>query len=275
MALERLDGRVALITGAGRGIGRAHALLLAELGASVVVCDVGAELDGRGRDGSVAEAVAGEIAARGGSATADASDVSSFEGGAAAVARALEVFGRIDIVINNAGLARGGAIEALAEEDLRRVLEVNFVGAVGAIRAAWPHMAGQGWGRIINTVSEVALDGRFESGLAYAAAKAAVWSMTLKLAREGRSCGITANAISPGAFTRMNEALFAEEGRPPMDLAPSHVARVAAWLASDAAADVTGRVVHAAGGQHREYVVERRRDTELTRRLDAALASAA
>ncbi len=272
-ASKPLDGRVALVTGAGRGIGRAHALLLARHGARVVVCDIGADLDGSGADRSVAQAVADEITAAGGGALAAPIDVSSFEGAAQAVACSLEAFGRIDIVINNAGLGGGaGGLETLSESALRKVFAVNFDGALGTARAAWPHLRAQGRGRIINTVSEVALDDKFAgASVAYAASKAAVWSMTLVLAREGRASGVTVNALSPGAFTRMNESLFEAGGRPALDLHPMHVARVAAWLASDAAADVTGRIIHAAGGQHREYLTQRHRDTGLVGRLDVAL----
>jgi NAD(P)-dependent dehydrogenase (short-subunit alcohol dehydrogenase family) len=269
-----LDGRVALVTGGGRGIGRAHALLLAERGASVVVCDVGAELDGGGRDPAVAESVVTEIAARGGSAVADGSDISTFAGGAAAVERALDAFGRIDIVVNNAGLAGGSALEDVTEDALDRVMAVNFYGSVGTAKAAWPHLRAQGWGRVVNTVSEVALDTKIPGGggIGYAAAKAAVWSLTISLAEAGREHGVTVNAVSPGAFTRMNEAMFAVSAPPTgLDLDPVHVARVVAWLVSDDAADVTGRIVHAAGGHHREYLTARHRDTDLVRRLDAAL----
>ncbi|MBV9994828.1 MAG: SDR family NAD(P)-dependent oxidoreductase [Caulobacteraceae bacterium] len=273
MERGQFAGRTALVTGAGRGIGRAHARLLAQLGASVLVCDVGAALDGRGRDVAVAEAVAEEIRAAGRAAAADAGDISSFAGGGAAVARTIEAFGRIDIVVNNAGLGGGGGdVEALQESEVKRVFDVNFYGALGVARAAWPHLKAQGWGRIINTVSEVALDSKMPSaGVSYGAAKAAVWSMTLSLAREGAPHGITVNALSPGAFTRMNEALFAAQGRPALDLDPAHVARVAAWLCSEEASDVTGRIIHAAGGQHREYLTGRRKDTELTARVDAGV----
>ena len=271
-----LGGRVALVTGAGRGIGRAHALLLAERGASVVVCDIGAALDGSGQDAAVAALVAAEITAAGGRAVPDTSDISTFPGGAEAVRTALDAFGRIDIVVNNAGLAGGGTIESVTEETLARVMAVNFFGSVGTIKAAWPHLRAQGWGRVVNTVSEVALDTRIPGGggVGYGAAKAAVWSLTLSLAQEGQSHGITVNAVSPGAFTRMNEAIFtANPPAPGLDLDPVHVARVVAWLLSDDAADVTGRVVHAAGGHHREYLTARHRDTDLVARIDAALAA--
>jgi NAD(P)-dependent dehydrogenase (short-subunit alcohol dehydrogenase family) len=270
-----LEGRVALVTGAGRGIGRAHARLLAARGAAVVVCDLGATLDGTGTDATVDATVVAEIAAAGGRAVADASDISSFAGGAQAVASALDAFGRIDIVVNNAGLAGGAGIEAVTEEMLARVMAVNFVGSVATTRAAWSHLVAQGGGRVVNTVSEVALDTKIPGGggIGYGAAKAAVWSLTLSLAEEGRAHGITVNAVSPGAFTRMNAAMFASAAPPPgLDLDPNHVARVVAWLVSDEAADVTGTIVHAAGGHHREYLTARTRDTDLVARLDASIA---
>ena len=269
-----LARRVALVTGAGRGIGRAHALLLAARGASVVVCDVGAALDGGGRDPSVAEAVVDEITAAGGRAVLDVSDVSTFEGGRRAVQAALDAFGGIDIVVNNAGRAGGAGITEISVGELEHLLAVNFVGPVATAQAAWPHLVARGGGRIVNTVSEVAFDARRSGGgIGYGAAKAALWSLTLTLAEAGREHGITVNAVSPGAFTRMNEATFRATPPPPdLDLDPVHVARVVAWLVSDDAVDVTGRVVHAAGGHHREYTTRRDADTELVARIDAALA---
>jgi NAD(P)-dependent dehydrogenase (short-subunit alcohol dehydrogenase family) len=265
-----LRGHVALVTGAGRGIGRAHALLMAERGASVVVCDMGVQADGSGRDLAVAEAVAEEIRAAGGRAVGDGSDVSTFDGGARAVAAGVAAFGKVDIVVNNAGLTGGASIEDVDETGLARQFAVHVYGSVGTTKAAWAMMKAQGWGRVINTVSEAAFPSKVTGGrgggLGYGTAKAAVWAATFGLAGEGIQHGITVNAISPGAFTRMNEAMF-EAVPTDLDLDPIHVARVAAWLASDDAGDVYGRVIHAAGGHLREYVMARHADTPLVRRL--------
>jgi NAD(P)-dependent dehydrogenase (short-subunit alcohol dehydrogenase family) len=279
-----LDGRIALVTGGGRGIGRAHSLLLAERGARVLVCDAGVALDGTDGDALVAQQVVDEIIAAGGSAVASSTDISNFAGGGAVVRAALDAFGGLDIVVNNAGLS-GAAPGDDAEAALWKSLAVNFVGSVGVTQAAWPALVASRRGRVINTVSEASWPnvssanlelGRSDPTLAgaeppfvgYGSAKAAVWSATLSLAGAGAPHGITVNAISPAAFTRMNADLFRQ--RPPpsgLDLDPLHVARVAAWLASDDAADVTGKVIHVAGGQYREYLISRTRDTALVARL--------
>ena len=267
------DRRVALVTGAGRGIGRAHALTLASRGHAVVVNDIGAALDGSGRDESPAQSVVDEIVAAGGTAIADGTDVASVEGGRAAVAAAIAAYGRIDIVVNNAGFAHGGGdIEAPDADQLTALLAVHYLAAVGTMSAAFADMKLRGWGRIVNTVSEVALDTRLPGSLGYGAAKAAVWSATITAARTGAPLGVTVNAISPGARTRMNEDLLdagALGSRPMPDLSPQHVADVVAYLASDDAGDVTGRIIHAAGGAIREYSTTRSAKTELVARLSA------
>ena len=273
---RRLDGKVALVTGAGRGLGRAHALALAGAGASVVVNDIGAALDGSGHDDTPADAVVEEIEARGGRAIADRTNVASVDGGARAVANTVATFGHIDVLVNNAGFAYGGGdIEAPIDAELDALFAVHFKAALGTMSAAFADMRARRWGRIVNTVSEVALDARVAGALGYGAAKAALWSATLTAARAGAAHGITVNAISPGARTRMNEDLLDSGfcgGHPAdLDLSPEHVARVIAYLASDQAGDITGRIIHAAGGALREYSTTRTSRSDLVARLRTAL----
>jgi NAD(P)-dependent dehydrogenase (short-subunit alcohol dehydrogenase family) len=169
----------------------------------VIVNDVGTDLDGRGTDARPAREVVTQIEAAGGAAVVDTTDVASLAGGAAAVAHALDAFGRIDVVVNNAGFAAGGGtLEAPVDAELDALFAVHFKATVGTMSAAFPVMRTQGYGRIVNTVSEVALDARFNGGLGYGAAKAAVWSATLHAAHEGAGAGITANAVSPGECAR-------------------------------------------------------------------------
>jgi NAD(P)-dependent dehydrogenase (short-subunit alcohol dehydrogenase family) len=275
MTTGPLAGRVALVTGGGRGIGRAHALALAADGAAVMVNDLGTTLDGRGRDAAPAEAVAATIRSAGGEARADTTDVASVDGGRRAVARTIEAFGRIDILVNNAGFAHGGGtVEQPVEHEIDALLDVHLKAALGTMSAAFADMRRRGWGRIVNTVSEASLDPRFVGWVGYAAAKAALWAATLAAAAEGAPEGITVNAISPGARTRMNAELidagFRNGSSSALDLDPAHVAAVAAYLVSDAAADITGRIVHAAGGELREYTTTRSARTPLVERLLAA-----
>jgi NAD(P)-dependent dehydrogenase (short-subunit alcohol dehydrogenase family) len=273
---RRLPGRVALVTGGGRGIGRAHALALAARGAAVVVNDVGAALDGSGRDAGPAEQVVAEVVSAGSWGLADTTDVASIDGGRRAVARAIDAFGRIDIVVNNAGFAHGGGdVERPVEAEIDALLAVHLKAALGTMAAAFPDMAARGWGRIVNTVSEAALDARFVGSLGYGAAKAALWSATLAAAAEGAAHGITVNAVSPGARTRMNadllDAGFRAGASARLDLDPAHVAAVVAYLASDEAGDITGRIIHAAGGEVREYATTRSSRSDLVGRLRSAL----
>jgi NAD(P)-dependent dehydrogenase (short-subunit alcohol dehydrogenase family) len=260
MRPQHLAGRVAVVTGAGRGIGRAHALRLASHGAAVVVNDAGVSMDGTGRDESPASSVAEEIVAAGGAALADHTDVSTFAGGAAIVEAAVAAFGHLDIVVNNAGIAADAAVDEITEELLLRLVSVHYIGTVGVCRAAVAHLRAQRYGRIVNTVSEAALDTRFPGGIAYGGAKAAVWAATLAMARQLDGTGVTVNAVSPGARTRMNEALFAAHPSA-LDLEPDHVARVVAAVVGEEAGHLNGRVIHAAAGAVREYQVSRTADT--------------
>jgi NAD(P)-dependent dehydrogenase (short-subunit alcohol dehydrogenase family) len=199
----RFDDRVAVVTGSGRGIGRAHALHLAANGAKVVVADHGVEIDGSGRSHGPADEVVGEITAAGGQACACYASVTQQDEAASIVQTALDQFGRLDIVINNAGIHDPGTFDQLSADQFRAMLDVHFFGALFVLQAAWPHFAEAGYGRVVNTVSEAMLGGI--GGLtSYGAAKGAVFGLTRNLASEGGPLGIKVNAIAPRAYTRMS-----------------------------------------------------------------------
>ena len=195
------EGRVAVVTGAGRGIGRAYARrLLAERGASVVVNDLGGSMEGAGTDAGPASAVVDEIVAAGGVAVADTSDVASAAGGLTLVDTAVEQFGRVDVLVNNAGIIRWAGLPDADADNLASHLAVHVGGSFNTTRAAWPHMVDQGYGRIVMTSSS----GMFglPTNLSYATAKAAVVGMTNSLAIAGAAHGIKVNVIAPAAMTR-------------------------------------------------------------------------
>ncbi|MFU8841054.1 MAG: SDR family oxidoreductase [Nitriliruptoraceae bacterium] len=244
MAGIEFEGRVAVVTGAGGGLGRSHALLLASRGAKVVVNDLGGARDGTGTDASMADQVVAEIEAAGGEAVANHDGVHTWEGGAAIVASAIDTFGRIDIVVNNAGILRDVSFAKLTREQLEPVLDVHLKGAFHVTRAAWPHLKDQGYGRVISTTSGSGLYGNFGQSN-YAAAKLGLVGLTRTLAIEGAKYGITANAIAPVAKSRMTEDIM-----PPAlleRLEPEYVSPLVAYLASDACTD-TGRIFSVGGG---------------------------
>ena len=208
MADLGFDGKVAIVTGAGGGLGREHALLLAKRGALVVVNDLGGAVDGSGGSETPAEQVVEEIKAAGGEAVADANSVATPEGGEAIVQTAIDAFGRIDIVVNNAGILRDKAFHNMTDDLVQPVLDVHLRGAFNVTRPAWGKMREQGYGRVVNTASSAGIIGNFGQA-SYGAAKMGLVGLTHVLAIEGAKHNIKANAISPIARTRMTEEVLA------------------------------------------------------------------
>ena len=251
------DGRVVIVTGAGRGLGRAHALAFAREGAKVVVNDLGVAADGSGEDRTPAQQVVDEIRAAGGEAVTDASDVADFEQAARLVAAALEAFGRLDVVVNNAGFVRDRMFVSCSEEEWDAVVRVHLRGHFCVSRRACDHWRAESKAgravdaRIVNTSSGAGLQGSVGQS-AYAAAKAGIAALTLVQAAELARYGITANAIAPSARTRMTEGPFADMMRKPehgfdaMD--PANVSPLVVWLGSAESREVTGQVFEVAGG---------------------------
>lgn len=199
----RFDDRVAVVTGGGRGVGRSHALLLAARGARVVVADHGGGIDGRGSSSAPADGVAAEIRAAGGEAVACHASVAEEAGAASIVGAAIDTYGRLDIVVNNAGIHDAAPFTELSTAQYQRMLDVHFFGTLFVIRAAWPHFVDAGYGRVVNTVSEAMLGGIPELS-SYGSAKGAVFGLTRNLATEGADAGIKVNAVAPRAYTRMS-----------------------------------------------------------------------
>jgi NAD(P)-dependent dehydrogenase (short-subunit alcohol dehydrogenase family) len=231
---HRFEGRVAVVTGAGRGIGRAYARLLASRGASVVVNDLGGSMDGVGEDAGVAAKVTTEIVGAGGAAMADGSDVSTPEGGRSLIDAAVERFGRLDILINNAGIIRWAGLPEADAENLLSHLAVHVLGSFNTTRAAWPHMVEQGYGRIVMTTSS-GLFGLPEN-LSYATAKGGVIGLTRSLATAGAAHGIKVNLIAPGAVTRM--------AGPAAETGPAGGTAASPWMSPDLVAPMVALLAH-------------------------------
>jgi NAD(P)-dependent dehydrogenase (short-subunit alcohol dehydrogenase family) len=243
-----LDGKVAVVTGAGRGIGRSHARLLAAEGARVVVNDLGTTGEGGGRDAALAREVVEEITASGGIAVANGESVASWDGAGAVVQQAIDEFGRLDILVNNAGFLRDAMSFNMTEEQWDSVIDVHLKGHMAMCHHATKHWRALGKagdevsGRIINTASESGLFG--QAGQAnYSAAKAGIVSMTIVIAREMKKYNVTANVVCPRALTRMTATVGgAEEYMQGPEWEPDNISPLVAFLASDAAADVSGQI---------------------------------
>ncbi len=254
MSELRFDGRVAVITGAGRGLGRAHALLLASRGAKIVVNDLGVGLKGDSAtaDAGPAQEVVAEIKAAGGEAVASTDSVTTPEGGQAIIDTALKHYGRIDILIHNAGNVRRGAIKELSYEDFELVLDVHLRGGFHVVRAAFPHMAAAKYGRIVLTSSINGLYGN-PNVVNYSVAKAGLIGLSNVAAIEGAAEGIKSNVIIPAAVTRMAEGLDTSQ-YPPMD--PELVAPAVAWLAHESCSITGEQLISVAGRVARAFAAE-------------------
>src|SRR5947209_1587438 len=251
------DGRVVIVTGAGGGLGRAHALAFAAEGARVVVNDIGTSREGAGTSAAPAQQVVDEIRAAGGEAVANADDVADWDGAAALVATALAEFGRLDVLVNNAGFLRDRMLAGMSVEEWDGVIRVHLRGHFCPLRHAAGHWrdrvkAGDEVdARIINTSSGAGLMGSVGQGN-YSAAKAGIVGLTLVASAELARYGVTVNAIAPAARTRMTEVAMPDMMRPPEDgfdaMAPENVSPLVVWLGSAESREVTGRVFEVEGG---------------------------
>src|SRR5436305_3561494 len=242
-----LEGKIAIITGSGGGIGREHALLFAREGGKVVVNDLGTDRHGGGKGAEMADKTVAEIKGKGGDAVANYDSVAMREGADGLVWSALNKCGKLDIVVNNAGILRDKTILNMSEQDFDLVLAVHLEGTFLVTQAAARVFKVQGkGGRIVNTTSLSGLMGNFGQGN-YSAAKGGIYSLTRTASMEFARMGVTVNAIAPVALTRMTQDLEMFKGMTPEQIGPQYVAPVAAFLASDLAADITGLIVGVQG----------------------------
>lgn len=248
----RFDGRVAVITGAGRGLGRAYAQLLAERGARVVVNDIGASITGDGMDGSPAERLVNAIKGAGGEAVASTDSVTTPEGGKAIIETALDHFGRLDILIHNAGNVRYGSLEEISYEDFKAVVDVHMMGAFNVVRPVFHIMARAGYGRVVLTGSIGGLYGT-QRVVNYGMSKASMIGLNNVIALEGAEKGIKSNIILPGAVTRMAEGVDTSF-YPPMG--PELVAPVVGWLAHETCSITGEMLISIAGRVARAFIGE-------------------
>jgi len=247
----RFDGKVAIVTGAGAGLGRCHALELAKRGAKVVVNDLGGSVDGSGGSSEAADKVVAEIKAGGGEAIANGASVSDKVGAESIVADAIKAFGRVDIVINNAGILRDKSFKKMELADFETVLSVHLVGSTYVTKAAWPHMLEQGYGRIVMTTSSSGLYGNFGQSN-YGAAKLGLVGLMNTLKLEGAKSNVHVNTIAPVARTRMTENLGIPENLLEQ-LKPELVTPAVLFLAHEDAP--TGTIVEAGAGYYAKVQV--------------------
>jgi NAD(P)-dependent dehydrogenase (short-subunit alcohol dehydrogenase family) len=243
---KRLEGKVAIVTGAGRGIGRGEALALASEGAKVVVNDLGGGVDGSGAAASPADDVVAEIKKLGGEAAANYDSVATEQGGENIVKTAVDRFGKVDILVNNAGILRDRMLFNMSGEDWDRVVKVHLYGHFHTIRAASPLFRQQRYGRVINTSSVAGLNGTTYGQANYGAAKEGIVGLTRKVARDMGRYGVTCNCIRPNAGTRLTLSDEMKKARPEAmarfeEMTPEGIAPLVVWLASDDAANVNGR----------------------------------
>lgn len=258
----RFHGRTAIVTGAGGNpsMGRCHALLLAARGANVVVNDIGRDPETPGYTGEAsAHQVAEEIRALGGNAVADVNSVATEAGASAIIRTALDAFGGVDILVNNAAISIAAAFDEMTSRDFQRTIDINLMGPIWLCRAAWPHMRAKGYGRIVNIASR-AFTG-FSHLSAYSTSKGGLFSLTRALAAEGAALGIKANIINPSAFTRMVSAQMREDASEVLQNAKDNmpadlVSPVVGFLAAEGC-PVTGECIETAGGMvQRVYVAQ-------------------
>ena len=246
----RFDDRVVIVTGGGRGLGRSHAMLLASRGALVVVNDPGNGLDGRPEPDDPAGELVNEIVSFGGTAIADRNTVANPQGAKSLVEETIQQFGRVDVVINNAGILRDQAFHNLSEENIRSVLDVHLLGAFWVTQAAWRGMRERRYGRIIMTTSVGGLIGNFGQSN-YCAAKMGLVGLTRALSVEGDRYGIRVNAIAPGAATRMTSNLSNQAAS---QLSPDLVSPAVVWLAHEDC-ELNGEILCAGGGHLGRFLV--------------------
>lgn len=251
--MKLCEGRVAIVTGAGRGVGRAHALMLAKHGAKVLVNDLGGSKEGIGQDHGPAQQVVEEIRAMGGEAAANTADVADWEQAKAMIDQAVEEFGRLDVLVNNAGILRDKMLWNITEDDFDLVVRVNLKGTFAPL-----HHAANYWrlqykktgqpvdGRVINTTSSSGLFGNVGQAN-YSPAKAGVAAMTITAALEMKKMGVTVNALAPRAESRMTHGLIEQTEEQLQRRDPDYIAALTTWLASKESADISGRFFEAWG----------------------------